>query len=169
MLILTLPSFPLLTPITSLCWQTTFAVQATEKSLLLPPKCWHTQTHYSRPLPLPSLSCSLLFIASPWPPLYLCVAQQLAVPLKWPLLVCRVFRSLVALYKVTFSIILVTWAVIERERQRCRVHIPSGGKWTHLVMKAVFFNFNNYALRNLWNAHFSMCRNVAFLNFYFVS
>lgn len=70
-------SFPLctlLTPITPLCWQWAFHMQATEKAAL-PPKCWHAQMHplhhqpfhctpwvthclYCSPCPISLLLCS---------------------------------------------------------------------------------------------------------------
>lgn len=93
--------FTLLTPITPLCWQRAFPVQATEKALLLPPKCWHAQRHPSPPHSFftPSVSCCLYCSLA----LSLCHSAALSViKMNFELVFC-VFRSLVVLCKVAVS------------------------------------------------------------------
>lgn len=117
-----LPLFTLLTPITPLCWQRAFPVPATEKALLLPPKCWHAQRHPSSLFFYCTPSFSHCLYCSPHP-ISVSFCSSLCHQNELWVIFC-VFWSLVVLCKVAVSFNLMNQAGMRSEKRHGKVHNP---------------------------------------------
>lgn len=117
-----LPLFTLLTPITPLCWQRAFPVPATEKALLLPPKCWHAQRHPSSLFFYCTPSFSHYLYCSPHP-ISVSFCSSLCHQNELWVIFC-VFWSLVVLCKVAVSFNLMNQAGMRSEKRHGKVHNP---------------------------------------------